>query len=125
MYKRQSIVWLDGDGAVVHLNEPAEDLFGLSRNQAMGRAVRDLLKSNVELEGVVGRARAAGAQYSRREIPFEAGPGAPLRVLDVTVTPFDPPGRSGSGPFACGRRISRRWIGVPSQGLGHCAPVRR
>ncbi len=48
-----SIVWLDGDGAVVHLNEPAEDLFGLSRNQAMGRAVRDLLKSNVELEGVV------------------------------------------------------------------------
>jgi len=51
--------------------------------------------SNVGLEGVVGRARAAGAQYSRREIPFEAGPGAPLRVLDVTVTPFDPPGRSG------------------------------
>ena len=90
-----SIVWLDGDGAVVHLNEPAEDLFGVSRNQAMGRAVRDLLKSNTELEGVVSRARAAGAQYSRREIPFEAGPGAPPRVLDVTVTPFDPPGRSG------------------------------
>ena len=90
-----SIVWLDGDGAVVHLNEPAEDLFGLGRNQAMGRAVRDLLKSNVELEGVVSRARAAGAQYSRREIPFEAGPGAALRVLDVTVTPFDPPGRIG------------------------------
>ena len=90
-----SIVWLDGDGAVVHLNEPAEDLFGVSRNQAMGRAVLDLLKSNAELEGVVSRARAAGAQYSRREIPFEAGPGAPLRVLDVTVTPFDAPGRSG------------------------------
>jgi two-component system nitrogen regulation sensor histidine kinase GlnL len=90
-----SIVWLDGDGAVVHLNEPAEDLFGMSRNQAMGRAVRDLLKTNTELEGVVSRARAAGAQYSRREIPFEAGPGAPPRVLDVTVTPFDPPGRSG------------------------------
>ena len=84
-----SIVWLDGDGAVVHLNEPAEDLFGVSRNQAMGRAVRDLLKSNTELEGVVSRARAAGAQYSRREIPFEAGPGAPPRVLDVTVTPFE------------------------------------
>jgi len=79
----------------VHLNEPAEDLFGVSRNQAMGRAVRDLLKSNTELEGVVSRARAAGAQYSRREIPFEAGPGAPPRVLDVTVTPFEPPGRSG------------------------------
>jgi hypothetical protein len=35
------------------------------------------------------------------------------------------PGRNGSDPFACGRRISRRWIGVPSHGLGHCAPVRR
>ena len=85
-----SIVWLDADGAVVHLNEPAEDIFGVSRNQAAGRPMRDLLKTNTELEGVVSRARAAGAQYSRREIPFEAGPGAPPRVLDVTVTPFDP-----------------------------------
>ena len=60
-----SIVWLDGDGAVVHLNEPAEDLFGLSRNQAMGRAVRDLLKSNVELEGVVGPALRCACSTSR------------------------------------------------------------
>jgi len=89
------IVWLDGDGVVIHLNEPAEDLFGISRNQAAGRTVRDLLKSNIELEGVISRARAAGAQYSRREIPFEAGPGAPPRVLDATVTPFDQPGRPG------------------------------
>jgi len=90
-----SIVWLDADGAVVHLNEPAEDMFGTSRNHAAGRSMRDLLKSNTELEGVISRARAAGAQYSRREVPFEAGPGAPLRVLDATVTPFDPPGRLG------------------------------
>ncbi len=90
-----SLVWLDADGAVVHLNEPAQDLFGLSRNQVAGRAMRDILKGNIELEGVISRARAAGAQYSRREIPFEAGPAAPPRVLDVTVTPFDPPGRPG------------------------------
>ncbi len=90
-----SVVWLDADGAVVHLNEPAEDMFGISRNQAAGRSMRDLLKSNGELEGVISRARAAGAQYSRREIPFEAGPGAPPRVLDATVTPFDPAGRPG------------------------------
>ena len=89
------LVWLDGDGAVLHLNEPAEDLFGISRNQAAGRSIRDLLKANAELEGVIGRARAAGAQYSRRELPFEAGPGAAPRTLDVTVTPFDQPGRAG------------------------------
>ena len=90
-----SILWLDADGAVTHLNEPAEDLFGVSRNQARGRPMRDLLRANTELEGVIARARAAAAPYSRREVPFEAGPGAPPRVLDVTVTPFDAPGRVG------------------------------
>ena len=90
-----SVLWLDGDAAVVHLNEPAEDLFGVSRNQAAGRSLRDLLKANVELEGVISRSRTTGTQYSRRELPFEAGPGAPLRMLDVTVTPFDQPGRPG------------------------------
>ena len=63
-----SIIWLDGDGAVVHLNEPAEDLFGLSRNQAMGRALRDLLKVNAELEGVISaRARRGRAVFAARE----------------------------------------------------------
>jgi two-component system, NtrC family, nitrogen regulation sensor histidine kinase GlnL len=89
------VLWLDGDGVVLHLNEPAEDLFGVSRNHAAGRSIRDLLRGNTELEGVIGRARAASAQYSRREVPFEAGPAAPLRTLDVTVTPFDQPGRPG------------------------------
>jgi two-component system nitrogen regulation sensor histidine kinase GlnL len=88
-------LWLNGDGIVLHLNEPGEDLFALSRNQAAGRPIRDLLKANTELEGMIARARAAGAQYSRREVPFEAGPGAPLRMLDVTVTPFDQPGHPG------------------------------
>jgi nitrogen-specific signal transduction histidine kinase len=82
------VLWLDADGAILHLNEPAEDLFAVSRNQAAGRSVRDLLKGNVELEGVISRARAAGAQYSRRELPFEAGPAAP-RPVDLTVT-LDP-----------------------------------
>ena len=90
------VVWVDADGAVLHLNEPGEDFFGLSRNQALGRSMRELLRANTELEGVVNRARAAAAQYSRREIPFEAGPGAPPRVIDVTVTPFDAPGHPGS-----------------------------
>ena len=89
------IVWLDASGAVLHLNEPAEDLLGISRNHAAGRGIRDLLKANAELDGVIGRARAAGAQYSRRELPFEDGHGAAPRMLDVTVTPFDQPGRPG------------------------------
>ena len=79
----------------MHLNEPAEDLFGVSRNQAHGRSMRDLLESNTELEGVVARARAAQAQYSRARFHSRRAPGAPPRVLDVTVTPFDPPGRTG------------------------------
>ena len=89
------VVWIDADGAVLHLNEPAEDLFGISRNQATGRAIRDLLKANAELDGVISRARAAGAQYSRRELPFEPGPGAAVRFVNVTVTPYDAPGCPG------------------------------
>ncbi len=89
------VIWLDADGAVLHINEPAEDLFGVSRNQAAGRAIRDLLKVNAELEGVIHRARAAGAQYSRRELAFEPGPGAATRFVNVTVTPYDAPGFHG------------------------------
>ena len=44
---------------------------------------------------MIGRARAAGAQYSRRELPFETGPAAPPRFVDLTVTPYDAPGRPG------------------------------
>jgi two-component system nitrogen regulation sensor histidine kinase GlnL len=89
------VVWLDGDGAVLHLNEPAEDLLGISRNQAAGRSISDLLKANHELEGLISRARAAGVQYSRRELPFEAAPASAPRMVDVTVTPYDQPGRPG------------------------------
>jgi two-component system nitrogen regulation sensor histidine kinase GlnL len=89
------VIWLDAEGAVRHLNEPAEDLFAVSRNQAAGRPVRDLLRANAELEGVISRARVAGAQYSRRELQFETGPGAPIRFVDVTITPYDAPGYPG------------------------------
>ena len=89
------VVWLDADGVVLHLNEPAEDLLGTSRNHAAGRALRDLLKANAELEGVISRARVAGAQYSRRDLPFDPGPGAAARVVNVTVTPYDAPGYLG------------------------------
>jgi two-component system nitrogen regulation sensor histidine kinase GlnL len=89
------VIWLDADGAVVHLNERAEDLLGISRNQAAGRAMRDLLKANLELDGMITRARGASAQYSRRELPFEPGPGAVTRFVNVTVTPYDAPGMPG------------------------------
>jgi two-component system nitrogen regulation sensor histidine kinase GlnL len=89
------VFWLDADGAILHLNEPAEDLLAVSRNQAAGRSVRDVLKGNVELDAVINRARAAGAQYSRRDLPFETGPAAPPRFVNLTVTPFDAPGFPG------------------------------
>jgi two-component system nitrogen regulation sensor histidine kinase GlnL len=89
------LVWLDADAAVLHLNEPAEDFFGVSRNQIGGRPLRDLVRHSEELEGVIERARAAGAQYSRRELPLEGAHGMPSRVVDVTITPFDAPGRPG------------------------------
>jgi hypothetical protein len=35
----------------------------VSRNQVGGRPLKDLLRHNEELDGVIGRARASGAQY--------------------------------------------------------------
>ena len=90
-----SVVWLDADGAVLHLNEPAEDLLGIGRNQAAGRSLRELLRGSPEIEAIVTRARISGAACSRRELPFESGPGAPTRFVDVTVTPFDAAGFAG------------------------------
>jgi two-component system nitrogen regulation sensor histidine kinase GlnL len=89
------VIWLDSDGAVLHLNEPAEDLLGISRNHATGRALRELLRGNPEIDAVISRARGAGAPYSRRELAYESGPGAPTRLVDITVTPFEQPGREG------------------------------
>src|SRR5688572_5680023 len=86
------IVWLDADATVLHLNEQAEDFFGASRNQVGGRPLRDLLRHSVELEGVIDRARGAGAPYSRRELTLEGTHGMASRVVDVTITPFDAPG---------------------------------
>ncbi len=90
-----SVMWLDASGVVLHLNEPAEDLFGLGRNQAAGRAAHALLAANPEIERVIARALGSGAQCSRRELPMDRGPLASRKLVDVTVTPFDAPGRPG------------------------------
>ena len=89
------VLWLDGEGTVLHLNEPAEDLFGVSRNSLGGRSLKDLLRNNEELESLIERARSAAAPYSRRELHIAGHSGAPERVIDVTVSPFDQPGRPG------------------------------
>jgi two-component system nitrogen regulation sensor histidine kinase GlnL len=89
------VLWLDAEGTLLHLNEPAEDLFGVSRNTVGGRTLRELLRHDEELETIIDRARQAAAPYSRRELQFSGGPGTPQRIVDVTVSPFDPPGRPG------------------------------
>src|SRR5262245_18393088 len=89
------IVWVDADGTVLHLTEKAEDFFGVSLNQIAGRPLRDLLRFHEELDALIGRDRAASAQYSRRELAIEANHGVPARTVDVTVSPFDAPGRPG------------------------------
>jgi two-component system nitrogen regulation sensor histidine kinase GlnL len=90
-----SVLWIDAEGIVLHLNEPAEDLLGLGRNQAMGRAARDLFGANPEVERLIALALSSGAQCSRRELQFDRGPVMKRKLVDATVTPFDQPGRPG------------------------------
>ena len=91
-----SVLWLDSDCVIQHINEPAEGLFGLSRKHAAGHTARELLGNNTDIEKVILRALASGAQCSRRELPFvRGGSVGRLRYVDVTATPFDPPGYAG------------------------------
>lgn len=91
-----SVLWLDSDCVIQHINEPAEGLFGLSRKHAAGHTARELLGNNTDIEKVILRALASGAQCSRRELPFvRGGSVGRLRYVDVTATPFDQPGHAG------------------------------
>jgi two-component system nitrogen regulation sensor histidine kinase GlnL len=89
------VIWLSAQATVLHLNEPAEGLLGIGRNQARGRAIRDLLRRNDELLELIDRAHASGASCSRHELPFTLGTGAAPRIVDVSASPLEVPGQPG------------------------------
>jgi two-component system nitrogen regulation sensor histidine kinase GlnL len=84
------VLLLDEDLRVLEANSAAQDLLGVSVNQARGRRLDELLGAPPELWAVLKRALDDAEACAQREVilqPLIGNGGA--RVADVSVTPFD------------------------------------
>jgi two-component system, NtrC family, nitrogen regulation sensor histidine kinase GlnL len=86
-----SVLIVDRAHSVLFLNVAAETLFGVSRNQAKGRALRDLVADSAALDAVIERAVEMWRPYSRRELALRPIYGDGELVVDCTVAPFEDP----------------------------------
>jgi two-component system nitrogen regulation sensor histidine kinase GlnL len=86
-----SVLIVDRAHSVLFLNVAAETLFGVSRNQARGRALRDLVADSAALDAVIERAVEMWRPYSRRELALRPIYGDGELVVDCTVAPFEDP----------------------------------
>lgn len=84
-----SVLLVDTQHTVLHLNVAAEAMLGTSRNQAQGRALGDLLRGGDVLLAVIDRVIETQRPYSRRELPLRSAAGEEERVVDCTVSPAD------------------------------------
>lgn len=90
-----SLVLVNRDHNLLYLNVAAESLLGISRNQAQGRNLSELLRGGNELIGLISRAFEFWQPYARRELSLPSVIGNEERVIDCSVTPVDD---TGSGP---------------------------
>jgi two-component system nitrogen regulation sensor histidine kinase GlnL len=90
-----SVLIVDEQHGVVYLNVAAEALFGVSRNQARGRPLRELVADATNLEAIVARAVETWRPFSRRELLLRPIYGEGELTVDCTVAPFeDAPGKA-------------------------------
>lgn len=84
------VLVLDHDLSVLQANSAAQNLMGVSVNQARGRHLAELLGAPPELWSVLRRALDNGEACAQREVLLHtlAGNGGEW-VADVSVTPFD------------------------------------
>ncbi|MBC7984821.1 MAG: PAS domain-containing protein [Candidatus Obscuribacterales bacterium] len=91
-----SVLLVDSQHTVLHLNVAAETLLGTSRNQAQGRFLGELLRGGDVLLAVIDRVIETQRPYSRRELPLRSVAGEEERVVDCTVSPADELNPSGA-----------------------------
>lgn len=91
-----SILLVDRHQTVHYLNVAAETLFGLSRNQILGRALAELSRNSAELSDIVQRAIDTWQPYARRELRVQWISGSEELIVDCSVSPFED-GESGPG----------------------------
>jgi two-component system nitrogen regulation sensor histidine kinase GlnL len=87
-----SVLIADQEHGLLYLNVAAETLFGVSRNQARGRPLKDFLEDATALQAVIDRAVEMWRPFSRRELAIKPIYGDGELIVDCTVAPFDEAG---------------------------------
>jgi two-component system nitrogen regulation sensor histidine kinase GlnL len=87
-----SILIVDGTQSLIYLNVAAETLFGVSRNQVLGKPLSDLLIDAKALSAVVARAVETWRPISRRELALQPLYGDSELTVDCNVAPFEEAG---------------------------------
>src|SRR5262245_43976081 len=90
-----SVLLVDRNCGLLHLNVAAETLFGVSRNQVCGRHFQELLVDASGLLTVVDRVLQSNRPFSRRELALQPIGADSELVVDCSVTPFDEASASG------------------------------
>jgi two-component system nitrogen regulation sensor histidine kinase GlnL len=91
-----SILVIDRERRLQYLNVAAETLFGVSRNQACGRPIAELIADATELLAVVERANETWRLYSQRELAIKPVNREAEFIVDCTVSPYEESGGAGS-----------------------------
>lgn len=84
-----SVLLVDNRHNVLHLNVAAETLLGISRNQAHGRALNDLLRGGDNLAEMLARVSHTLRSHSRRELPLRSAGNERDLIVDCTVSLYD------------------------------------
>ena len=84
-----SVIIADRTNTLLFMNVAAETLFGVSRNQARGRPLRELVSDSSGLDAVIERVVEMWRPYSRREMSLRPINGDEELVVDCTVAPFE------------------------------------
>ena len=91
-----SVILIDQSRTVIYVNLAAETLFGVSRNQACGHRLVELIVDPSELDSVISRALETWRPFSRREMTMLSMHNDEQLVVDCTVSPFDEVGAPAS-----------------------------
>ncbi len=91
-----SVLLIDPSRKLTYMNLAAEALFGISRNQACGHRLVELVVDASELDGVISRAQETWRPFSRREMALRSMHNDEQLVVDCTVSPFEEAGVPGA-----------------------------
>lgn len=84
-----SVLIVDGARCLLYLNVAAETLFGVSRNQVLGKPFAELLADASGVNAVVERAMETWRPFSRRELALRPLYAESELVVDCTVAPYE------------------------------------